>query len=77
VERKQRLGDLDLAFSPSGTGGYHDLRRHATVGSGLVVRVAAPADVIRSNDAAGREKDRAQLPLLRRTLEEIRARERA
>jgi hypothetical protein len=71
-----RVGDLDLAFSPSGTHGYADLRRNATaidLGSGLVVRVAALADVIRSKEAAGREKDRAQLPLMRRTLEEIRA----
>jgi hypothetical protein len=45
------------------------------LGSGLVVRVASLADVIRSNEAAGREKDRPQLAFLRRTLEEIRARE--
>jgi hypothetical protein len=75
-----RLGDLDLAFMPSGTRGYDDLHRGATpvpLGAGLVVDVASLADVIRSKEAAGREKDRAQLPLLRRTLEEIRARERA
>jgi hypothetical protein len=75
-----RLGDLDLAFRPSGTGGYDDLRRGATtveLADGLAVRVASLADVIRSKEAAGREKDRAQLPLMRRTLEEIRARERA
>jgi hypothetical protein len=71
------LGDLDLAFSPAGTAGYDDLRRNATsveLGSGLIVRVASLADVIRSKEAAGREKDRAQLPMLRRTLEEIHAR---
>ena len=73
-----KLGDLDLAFMPSGTGGYDDLRRSATaveLGGGLVVDVASLADVIRSKEAAGREKDRAQLPLLRRTLEEIRVRD--
>ena len=73
-----KLGDLDLAFIPSGTGGYDDLRRSATaveLGRGLVVDVASLADVIRSKEAAGREKDRAQLPLLRRTLEEIRVRD--
>ena len=73
-----RLGELDLAFVPSGTGGYDDLRRGAAavrLADGLVVQVASLADVIRSKEAAGREKDRAQLPLMRRTLEEIRARE--
>jgi hypothetical protein len=72
-----RLGELDLAFAPAGTGGYDDLRRDATLvelASGLVVPVASLADVIRSKEAAGREKDRAQLPLMRRTLEETRAR---
>ena len=55
--------------------GYDDLRRGATaveLADGLVVQVASLADVIRSKEAAGREKDRAQLPLMRRTLEEIR-----
>jgi hypothetical protein len=33
-------------------------------------------DVIRSKEAAGRDKDVAQLPLLRRTLEQIRERQR-
>jgi len=33
------------------------------------VLVASLADVIRSKEAANREKDRAQLPALRRTLE--------
>jgi hypothetical protein len=69
------LGDLDVAFTPAGTAGFDDLRRSATsveLGDGLVVHVASLADVIRSKEAAGREKDRAQLPLLRRTLEAIR-----
>jgi hypothetical protein len=73
-----RLGALDLAFLPAGTRGYDDLRRNATyieLADGLVVQVASLADVIRSKEAADREKDRAQLPLMRRTLEEIRARE--
>jgi len=73
-----RVGDLDLVFSPAGTEGYEDLRRSATrfeLGTGLTVWVASLADVIRSKEAAGREKDRMQLPLIRRTLEEIRRRE--
>jgi hypothetical protein len=73
------VGALDLMFSPAGTSGYADLRRDATsieLGEDLTVAVASLADVIRSKEAAGREKDRMQLPLMRRTLAEIRARER-
>jgi hypothetical protein len=73
-----RLGELDIAFEPAGTRGYDDLRSGADtieLADGLLVQVASLADVIRSKEAAGREKDRAQLPLMRRTLEEIRARE--
>jgi hypothetical protein len=70
-------GDLDICFTPAGTRGYSDLRREATrerLGKGVDVMVASLRDVIRSNEAAGRDKDLAQLPLLRRTLEEIRER---
>ena len=70
-------GDLDVCFTPSGTRGYSDLRREATrerLGKGLDVIVASLRDVIRSKEAAGRDKDLAQLPLLRRTLEQIRER---
>ena len=72
-------GDLDLAFVPAGTQGYDDLRREASrerLGRNLTVMVASLRDVIRSKEAAGRDKDLAQLPLLRRTLEQIRERER-
>jgi hypothetical protein len=70
-----RSGDLDLVFLPAGTRGYGDLARNAAelsvTGDGSVtVAVASLADVIRSKEAAGRDKDRAALPLLRRTLEE-------
>jgi hypothetical protein len=68
-------GDLDVCFMPSGTRGYDDLRREASrqrLGRGLTVLVASLRDVIRSKEAAGRDKDLAQLPLLRRTLEQIR-----
>ena len=41
----------------------------------MTVAVAALADVIRSKEAANREKDNMQLPILRRTLEQIRVRE--
>jgi hypothetical protein len=68
-------GDLDLVMEPAGTDGYRDLVRDSdplTVARrpDLVVEVASLADVIRSKEASGREKDRAALPLLRRTLEE-------
>ena len=72
-----RLGELDLAFMPAGTSGYDDLRRNATsveLADGLVVQVASLADVIRSKEAAGARRIGLQLPLMRRTLEEIRAR---
>lgn len=69
-------GDLDLAVSPAGTQGYDDLVRDAdrltvALEPKLEVMVASLADVIRSKEAAARAKDRAALPLLRRTLEEL------
>ena len=66
------FGRLDLTFVPSGTGGYPDVARdamHLTI-LGTEVDVASLADVIRSKEAAGREKDRLVLPVLRRILEE-------
>jgi hypothetical protein len=74
-----RSGDLDLVFDPPGTRGYDDLRRGAValdLGSGAPVLVAALPDVIRSKEASNREKDRMQLPALRRTLEILRRSER-
>lgn len=67
-------GRLDVTFVPSGTSGYEDLRRDAVhlVILGVEVDVASLADVIRSKEAAGREKDRLVLPVLRRLLEEER-----
>ena len=73
-----RAGDLDLVFEPPGTRGYDDLRRSAVeldLGSGAPVLVAALPDVIRSKEASNREKDRMQLPALRRTLELMRRHE--
>jgi hypothetical protein len=65
-------GRLDLTFVPSGTNGFDDLERdalHLTI-LGVEVDVASLADVIRSKEAAGRDKDRLVLPVLRRILEE-------
>jgi hypothetical protein len=67
-----QAGDLDLTFRPSGTEGYADLRRDAIeieAGEGVQILVASLADVIRSKEAAGREKDRIVLPRLRRLLD--------
>jgi hypothetical protein len=59
-------GDFDLAFFPSGTGGFADLDERATtvlVGA-TEARIADLGDIIRSKQAAGRSKDRATLPAL-------------
>jgi hypothetical protein len=72
-----QFGELDLSFTPSGTGGYADLIARAVRMSiqGSTVPVAALEDVIRSKEAANRPKDQRTLPLLRQLLAEIRARE--
>jgi len=65
-------GYLDIALLPDGTRGYDDLRRAATreqITDTVTIFVASLADVIRSKEAAGREKDRAVLPILRQVLE--------
>jgi len=66
-------GDLDIAFQPSGTRGYDDLRRDVVLMRvrGVDVPVASLADVIRSKEAAGRERDRSVLPGLRELLNRL------
>ena len=61
------FGDLDLSFEPAGTTGYADLERAAVTYeiAGRSVAVASLDDIIRSKEAANREKDRAVLPTLR------------
>ena len=62
-----KFGDLDITQMPAGTQGYDDLKRDAVeieLG-GLRVHVASLADVVRSKEAAGRDKDRIALPVLR------------
>jgi hypothetical protein len=71
-------GAVDLTFQPSGTHGYADLHRDAIeieIAGGVRILVASLADVIRSKEAAGREKDRLALPRLRRLLDRIHDRE--
>jgi hypothetical protein len=65
-------GRLDITFEPSGTAGFDDLARDAVRLTilGVDVDVASLADIIRSKEAAGREKDRLVLPVLRRIAEE-------
>jgi hypothetical protein len=60
-------GDLDISFQPSGTQGYADLRRDAVPVTlrGTPVLLASLADIVRSKEAAGRDKDRRALPILR------------
>lgn len=63
-------GELDIAAVPAGTRGYADLRQGATptkIGP-IEVLVASLSDVIRSKEAAGRDKDRRALPVLRELL---------
>ena len=60
-------GALDVAMRPDGTTGYDDLHESVTMldYEGRRVPVASLADVIRSKEAAGREKDLLVLPALR------------
>jgi len=64
-------GPLDILFSPTGTNGYDDLRRDAVQATlrGTPVLLASLRDIIRMKEASAREKDKLQLPALRRTLE--------
>ena len=65
-------GDLDITFSPTGTQGYPDLRRDAVhvMLHGTPILVSSLADVVRSKQAAGRDKDLRSLPILRELLAE-------
>ena len=72
-------GDLDVTFCPSGTSGFADLKRDAIdieAADRLHILVASLADVVRSKEAAGREKDRLALPRLRRLLDRLQRSER-
>ena len=75
VNMTTEAGDLDVTFRPSGTSGFSDLRRDAVeieAADRLHIFVASLEDVIRSKQAAGREKDRLALPRLRRLLDRLR-----
>jgi hypothetical protein len=66
-----KFGLLDISFIPSGTRGFDDLDRDAidVELSGVTVRCASLLDIIRSKEAANRDKDRGVLPLLREMLD--------
>jgi hypothetical protein len=63
-----RYGRLEIVRRADGIGQYEDwlprARQHE-VEPGITVVVADPDDVLRSKEAAGREKDRAALPQMR------------
>ena len=62
-----KYGDLDITQMPAGTQGYEDLKRDAVSMTvlGVHIQVASLADIVRSKEAAGRDKDRRALPVLR------------
>jgi hypothetical protein len=71
-------GDLGVTFRPAGTSGYPDLADLAVrveTAEHVEILVASLADVIRSKEAADREKDRQALPRLRRLLALIQKRQ--
>lgn len=72
-----RFGRLDLLYRPAGTSGFRDLASSAKAQQlGVIeVRVAALEDIIRSKQAAARERDLTHLPTLRRLLERKRPNE--
>jgi hypothetical protein len=72
-----RAGDLDIAFEPAGVGAFASWDAGASdiVVLDVPIRVAALADIIRSKEAADRDKDRVVLPLLRALVGRIRERE--
>lgn len=65
-----KYGDLDITTEPTGTHGYDDLKRDAIEITlrGVPVKLASLADIVRSKEAAGRDKDRRALPVLRELL---------
>ena len=69
-------GELDITFKPS-AGGYDHLKTRAVTIDliGEPVPVAAMEDVIASKTAAGRPKDLSALPILRRHVQRIAARD--
>jgi hypothetical protein len=65
---RTRYGRLEIVRRANGIGDYAGWARNAQarqVEPGLTIVVAAPGDILRSKEEAGREKDRAALPQMR------------
>jgi hypothetical protein len=64
------LGRLDLLFQPAGTSGYEDLKRRQAFFSlgDHGIAAASVEDLIRMKEAAGRPRDVAAVPILRKLL---------
>lgn len=64
-------GRMDVAFVPSGTGGYDDLARNAELFEvfDTIIQVASLADIIRSKRAADRPQDRQDVAILEAMLQ--------
>lgn len=63
-----RYGRLEIVSRADGIGRYEDWKRAALthrLDDDMTIVVAAPADILRSKRAAGREKDLAALPQMR------------
>ncbi|MGH9159187.1 MAG: hypothetical protein ACRD2X_04290 [Vicinamibacteraceae bacterium] len=71
-----RAGDLDVVLHPTGVTSFAewDARAADLVVLGVPVRVASIDDIVRSKEAAGREKDRLVLPMLRVLRDQLRRR---
>lgn len=70
-----KYGPLDLLGSTVGGQGYAELLPHTEqvdLGGGTRVRILDLPTLIRVKEELGRDRDRAVLPILRRTLEERR-----
>jgi len=70
-----RFGRIDIVIQPSGTRGYVDLKRDRVLYEigGVSVPTASLRAVIRSKQSAGRQRDLAHLPTLRKLLERLEA----
>lgn len=68
-----RHGPLDIAGQPAGLSSYEDWASNALTIDlhGLRIQLAELGDVIRSKEAADREKDRIHLPYLRALQQEL------